>query len=197
MSALAGRVLQLADDIWTVDGALDPAECAAWITWGEAQGFEEAPVTTGHGPEMRKDIRNNSRVMADLPELAEGLWQRLRGVVPADWEGRAPVGVNERLRLYRYDPGQRFAAHFDGYFRRPTGEKSELTLMVYLNDGFEGGETTFYGSWRNYPDRPYVRAVPRRGRALLFRHHLLHEGTPVLSGRKYALRTDVMYGARQ
>jgi prolyl 4-hydroxylase len=30
--------------------------------------------------------------------------------------------------------------------------------------------------------------------ALLFDHHLLHEGAAVMSGRKYVLRSDVMYG---
>jgi hypothetical protein len=35
---------------------------------------------------------------------------------------------------------------------------------------------------------------PVRGTALVFRHRLLHEGAPVLTGRKYVLRTDVMYG---
>ena len=31
---------------------------------------------------------------------------------------------------------------------------------------------------------------PQAGRALLFRHHRWHEGTPVVSGRKYVLRTN-------
>ena len=31
------------------------------------------------------------------------------------------------------------------------------------------------------------------GKALVFLHLLLHEGAPVTGGRKYALRTDVMY----
>jgi hypothetical protein len=30
--------------------------------------------------------------------------------------------------------------------------------------------------------------------ALVFNHDLLHEGKEVISGRKYVLRSDVMYG---
>ena len=33
---------------------------------------------------------------------------------------------------------------------------------------------------------------PRQGMALIFAHPLLHKGEPVVSGRKYVLRTDVM-----
>jgi hypothetical protein len=40
---------------------------------------------------------------------------------------------------------------------------------------------------------PTVAIVPRQGTALVFAHSQLHEGAPVLSGRKYVLRTDVLY----
>jgi saccharopine dehydrogenase (NAD+, L-lysine-forming) len=44
-------------------------------------------------------------------------------VVPSDClaahlHGRRPVGVNERFRCYRYEPGQRFAPHYDGAYQR-------------------------------------------------------------------------------
>ena len=95
------------------------------------------------------------------------------------------VGLNERFRCYRYEPGQRFAPHRDGYFERNDRERSLLTFMIYLNDDFSGGETAFlsYG----------CSAKPRVGTALLFQHLLDHEGCVVRSGVKYVLRSDVMY----
>ena len=35
--------------------------------------------------------------------------------------------------------------------------------------------------------------VPRAGRVAVFQHKLRHEGRPVLSGIKYAMRSDVIY----
>ena len=93
--------------------------------------------------------------------------------------------MNERFRCYRYEPGQRFAPHFDGAFVRDAHERSHLTLMVYLNEGFGGGSTAFL-DW----DR---EVAPRLGSALVFQHRLLHEGCTVTSGVKYVLRSDVMY----
>ena len=61
--------------------------------------------------------------------------------------------------------------------------------MIYLNDGYEGGNTKFYHD----DDRLKANIVPRQGMALIFDHLQLHEGAPVVSGRKYVLRTDVMY----
>jgi hypothetical protein len=54
-----------------------------------------------------------------------------------------------------------------------------------LNDDFDGGETLFED----------VTIEPERGMALIFAHGYLHEGGEVLAGRKYVLRTDVMYAA--
>jgi hypothetical protein len=59
--------------------------------------------------------------------------------------------------------------------------------MVYLNDGFVGGETVFFK-----PERICVR--PETGLALVFYHPQLHEGSLIERGTKYVLRTDVMYG---
>ena len=193
---MPGPRTELDSLIWTIDALLTPEECAAWIAWAEAKGFDEAPINTAHGPEMRKDTRNNSRVMVDLPELTSLLWERARPYVPADWGGRPVIGLNERVRFYRYDPGERFAPHADGAFRRANGERSELTFIVYLNEAFTGGQTAFYGSWRTVVDPPYVTTEPRTGQALLFHHPLWHEGLEVTAGRKYALRSDVMFAPR-
>ncbi len=55
--------------------------------------------------------------------------------------------------------------------------------MVYLNDDFTGGSTDF--GWES--------VVPRQGMALVFPHRLRHQGSAVVNGVKYVLRTDVMY----
>ena len=64
-----------------------------------------------------------------------------------------------------------------------------MTFMVYLNDDFTGGETKFYLD----TGAPRLSVRPERGAALVFVHRQLHEGAPVVEGRKYVLRTDVMY----
>ncbi len=38
-----------------------------------------------------------------------------------------------------------------------------------------------------------LRVQPQRGKALIFAHRQLHEGAAVVRGRKYVLRSDVMY----
>lgn len=39
-----------------------------------------------------------------------------------------------RLRVQRYDSGEYFKPHFDAGFRRENGEKSFLSVQIFLND---------------------------------------------------------------
>ena len=57
--------------------------------------------------------------------------------------------------------------------------------MIYLNDDFEGGATRFM----------QAAVKPVKGTALVFAHPLSHQGDPVTAGRKYVVRTDVMYAS--
>ncbi len=172
---------------FTVDGVLSLAECGALIDRIEAGGPALAPITTGRGFVVDTETRNNSRVIFDDPDLASLLYERIAAHVPPEVMGMRAVGANERLRCYKYEAGQWFKPHYDGAFHRSKAERSLYTYMVYLNEGFEGGETTFLDL--------RIAVKPSPGRALLFQHHLLHEGSEVRRGIKYAIRSDIMYRA--
>lgn len=179
-----------ADNIETIANFFSATECEEYIRLGELMGFEEATLFAPRGV---KDYRNNDRVIVDDAERAQKLYQRLAGYLAPSFQHRwQPVGLNERLRLYRYDIGQKFEWHRDGHFERDNGERSQFTFMVYLNDDFEGGATSFCDDTGLMPDGP-LRIVPVKGMALLFHHPIMHRGDPVTKGRKYVLRTDVMY----
>ncbi len=176
--------------IFVIHEFLTPEMRAAYIAASEQEGYGDAPITMGGSSIVLKDVRNNLRVMIDDPRLAEELFARAQPFLPAIRRDRRQLaGLNERFRFYRYDVGQTFTQHYDGSFRRNAREESQLTFMVYLNDDFTGGTTDFF----HEDGRFWLRVEPKQGMALLFAHALLHEGTAVESGRKYVLRTDVMY----
>lgn len=98
-----------------------------------------------------------------------------------------PSGIEEGTDKYIYDDSPADAK-----------QSSLFTFLLYLNDDFEGGHTTFFlpasreGTLNAYPVRPVAGAVA------LFPHGeatgaLLHEGTGVVHGTKYIIRTDVEY----
>lgn len=168
--------------LFTIPSLMSPAECTALIAMTEGRGYSAAPITTSRGFVMAPEVRNNTRVMFDDVALAAALWSRIEASVERR-PGFVPVGLNERIRFYRYDPGQAFRWHFDGSFVRNAEERSFLTFMVYLNEGFGGGETEL--------EEEAVR--PRTGLGVVFDHGLRHQGAAVTHGRKYVLRSDVMF----
>ncbi|MFT3699271.1 MAG: 2OG-Fe(II) oxygenase [Kofleriaceae bacterium] len=174
--------------VFAVDSVFASIECREMIARIDALNPTLAPVSLAAGFVEMPDVRNNERVMFDDRALATTLFERLRPSLPERLANRRPVGVNERFRCYRYSPGQKFAQHFDGAFQRNAHERSELTLMIYLNEGFVGGSTAFY----DFTHDP-LHVQPRAGMALMFQHHQLHEGCIVREGQKYVLRSDVMY----
>lgn len=189
MNTIAKQPLVTDKEIFTLAHALSPVECAQMIARAEAHGFGAAPVTVGVNRYMMiPDLRNNTRVMVDDPDLAHKLWPRIAGFMPERIGAYVPVGLNERFRFYRYEPGQQFDWHRDGAFVRSDDEQSLLTLLFYLNDDCEGGTTDFMFVAEND-----LYVYPQTGMGLVFSHPLYHRGAPVVSGKKYVLRTDVMY----
>ena len=189
--------LDLSVPLWlTADGVLSPEACRTHIARFEAGQPHVAPIIRADGVGIDEEVRNNERVMwddgAEANALLDALRERLQATdraLPPAFRGGALVGANPRLRVYRYEPGQRHGTHWDTEVELEGGAViSRLTLVIYLNDDFEGGHTRF-------PELDVsVQAAP--GRALLFQHRVLHEACAVERGAKYVLRTDVLYRAR-
>jgi prolyl 4-hydroxylase len=188
------------ESVLVIDRLLRPRECAALIEAAEALGFAPAGLAMGDGVYRVNDkARNNERVMVDDRQTAALLWERMGALMPR-LEGRAPVGVNWRFRIYRYRPGQYFRPHVDVRMDLPDGGVTLMSMMIYLNADFEGGQTGFLekkprsaGRSRKRSNCTRFQVSPVTGSAVVFDHLLLHEGVEVREGVKYAVRTDVVF----
>jgi hypothetical protein len=164
--------------LWTVDAVYSPSECREFVD--RIQRW--APTIATGNPAYR----DQDRVMRDDPDLAQDLLRRLRPHLAEQVGPLRLVGLNERLRFYRYGPGQQFRPHMDHWYWPSETRVTLHTVLIYFNGDFEGGETRFIE-----PVEEVV--VPRPGLAVVFQHKLRHEGCPVRAGTKYAMRTDVIY----
>jgi hypothetical protein len=196
-----------------IKNVLSLTECQNIIAATESIGFlPDAPV---------RDDGSESSILAHNvywvvdQSFHDKLWERVRPHVPSQVAGKKARGINRRFRVYRYVPGAEYRCHIDGAWP-PSGvnpvtnayqydssppearQSSLFTFLIYLNDEFEGGETTFFlpsvreGVLNAYPVNPVMGSVA------VFPHGeakgaLLHEGTGVRRGAKYVIRTDVEY----
>lgn len=75
---------------------------------------------------------------------------------------------------------------------------SRLTFIVYLNEDFEGGATTFFSPSTQFGSLETIAVRPRIGCVLCFPHGenlgaIVHEGSATTTGVKYIIRSDVLY----
>lgn len=204
MRNITQKIIQQQPLIATIDNLLDDHYCQELISESESKTYEKAMITIGKNQyRANPNLRNNDRIIFEDTLLADSLFKLVQPFLPQTiqlglkeklWE---LDGLNERFRYYRYSQGQQFKAHFDGDYERDKFNKSFLTLLFYLNDNFTGGATTFYQWQAGYIDkeRPTHVITPKKGQALIFEHQQCHEGSVILTGTKYVLRTDVMYRA--
>lgn len=90
-------------------------------------------------------------------------------------------GINEELnhegfQILKYEGGEEYKAHYDGLNR-------SVSVLLYLNDNYEGGELEF----------PFfkVKIKPQKGMMVLFpsNYAYTHIAHPVTKGTKYCLVT--------
>ncbi|CAF1390723.1 unnamed protein product [Adineta steineri] len=205
---------------------LSAIECQQLIERAEKSGFKTSPPSGGgHGRTHREDARTNEYTVITDQSLADKLFQKVSPLLPQTLEwmpenayftkdigGREWTisGCVDRLRFYKYHKDEEYPEHMDGSYSRTITHKNKtqqsfkqhsfLTLLIYLNDDFQGGETRFF------PDKQHCRFLrdienkqpvhviePKQGMALVNIHNILHEGSKVQSGIKYVLRTDILY----
>nr|WP_051314980.1 2OG-Fe(II) oxygenase [Alteribacter aurantiacus] len=97
-----------------------------------------------------------------------------------------PLSHAENLHILHYRPGEEYKAHMDSFTKTDVNNRI-ATMVVYLNDVEEGGETQF--------PKLGLTVSPKRGSALYFEYFYndpklnaltLHAGSPVLLGEKWA-----------
>ncbi|WP_432360476.1 2OG-Fe(II) oxygenase [Sporosarcina sp. UB5] len=98
-----------------------------------------------------------------------------------------PIEHGEGLQILRYTPGQQYKAHHDFFSSTSNVANNRIsTLVMYLNDVEEGGETYF-------PELNFS-VSPQKGMAVYFEYFYndqtlndltLHGGAPVIAGEKW------------
>lgn len=193
-----------------------PDECSRIICAAESVGF----VSDNPVGDSDSVLAHNFVWLLDS-ETESLIFDRVKAQLPAEIDGCEVLGINRRWRIYRYsDPAQAYRCHIDGawtgsgtvpnlrqdgfpdfgeYLPDAHGDRSSrLTFLIYLNEGFEGGETIYHLPSSQLGKLEACRVAPRTGSAMLFPHssvadNYLHEGSAVFKGCKYIARTEVLY----
>ena len=173
------KKVQLHPEVFTIENFFTSDKCNEYLKLYKNIKFEEAKISIDGQQIMNKNIRNNDRHIFFNKTLANKLWTQIKNFIPDRINLYKSFELNEMFRVYKYSSGQRFKMHIDGSFQRNLNEKSFFSFLIYLNDDFKGGETEF---------RKLGIVAPKKGTALVFKHHLRHEGKRSLFRNKIRIK---------
>ena len=164
------------------------------VTPGEAEyilekandQFEDSKVLSGVSIDIRK---SKTAWLYPSDPVIKSIIQRVCDL------GNYPIENAEALQVVKYEPGGYYNEHHDSCcdpydecveFVKNGGQRV-LTMLIYLNDSFTGGETSF-------PKLNLKLKAPKYGGILFYpleKHgnrchpHAIHKGMPIESGVKY------------
>lgn len=100
------------------------------------------------------------------------------------------IRPNDLIMWSKYKPDAMFGLHTDTglFYDRDTKQKTNYTLLAYLNDGFKGGQTVFYDN--NFKET--VRVTPKAGTCIVFDIDLWHQGSKVFDGQKHWIGCELI-----
>ncbi|KAL7117595.1 hypothetical protein ACP275_03G081100 [Erythranthe tilingii] len=184
---------------------LSEEECEHLINLAKPHMVKSSVVDTETGKSIDSRIRTSSGMF----------FKRGHDTVIRDIEKRIadysqiPLEHGEGIQVLHYEVGQKYEPHYDYFldeFHTKNGDQRVATLLMYLSDVEEGGETVFPVAKGNFSSLPGwnemsecakkgLSVKPKMGDALLFWSlkpdatldpSSLHGACPVIRGNKWS-----------
>jgi prolyl 4-hydroxylase len=178
---VASRRVSEAPHVAVAERFMTESECAYLRAAGEPALQPSMVVDPASGRMVPHPVRSSDAAVIGV--YGEDLVVNALNRRMAALSGTDPA-KGEPLQLLRYRPGDEYKPHWDALPAEPN--QRVLTILVYLSDDYEGGETSF--------PRIGLTFRGKTGDALLFRNAAadgrpdpaaLHAGLPVTKGVKY------------
>lgn len=210
---LSMAVVSVTPRVFTIRNFLSPKECKTLKELALHQGLTGSTLYAGSLARQQRDRSTRSSSNAWLARSAatitDSIYPRSAHLLQIDEHllqsqtideelNAHQHSVAESLQVIRYREGEEYAPHHDWVVSEPWNHYQPTrfaTLLIYLNDDFEGGRTVFPRSV-NSQNHDGVQIEPEQGMAVLFYNMLpdgnmdelsQHGSQPVTRGEKVCL----------
>ncbi|SFP44230.1 hypothetical protein [Hydrogenimonas thermophila] len=191
-------------------------ECQNFIDLAENLGYQRESEVS----ESKEICKSDNLTWIIDNDTERIIWNRCKDLIENMkylFENRKPLGLNAKFRFCRYNKGDYLKFHTDSACpgRRVINKYlianaypdrySEMTFLIFLNEDYEGGATRFLVDKTTLTQKESdvcsiieVDIHTPAGSVLCFPHgfhplHWIYSFEPVLRGRKYIIRTDVLF----
>jgi prolyl 4-hydroxylase len=186
------KVLSCSPRVFEIQNFLSKVEIDHIMQIATGMTLHQSSTKAGIEGESRQDsdtrTSRNSWVVRGRSPIIDAIYRRSADLMQVDEaymrtrtaeempDLKSKGSNSEQLQLVHYDPGQQYTPHHD--FAIPTLTEGQpmrfSTILLYLNEGMEGGETTF-PRWLNAESTDRLKVKPEVGKAVLF-YSLLPDG---------------------
>jgi prolyl 4-hydroxylase len=180
---LRSEVLSETPEVRRFPRLFTPTECKYLIYTAAPLLRPSVVVDPRTGQQVPNPVRTSSAAgfpFTDENPAIHALNRRLAAASGTD------VRSGEPLQILRYAPGEQYHQHSDALPGVAPAQQRVLTFLVYLDEGYDGGETSFPALGITFRGQP--------GDGLLFRNasadgqpdpRAIHAGLPVTRGVKH------------
>jgi prolyl 4-hydroxylase len=216
VSDMTLKVASVRPRVFTIENFLTAKECQEVIRSGLDQGLTESTLYTSPLAKQNRDTStrssSNAWLSRDTSSLTKKIYEKAAALTKIDpnlfqnfHESSAQYhSIAESLQIVRYKKGEEYTPHHD--FISPSINNRYqpsrfATLLIYLNDVEEGGDTRFPRAVNNHSAEG-LEITPKVGSAVLFYNALedgnfddlsQHGGNKVLAGNKWLANLWVRY----
>ncbi|KAJ9700151.1 hypothetical protein PVL29_005804 [Vitis rotundifolia] len=207
VSAAKVRQISWKPRAFVYEGFLSEEECDHLISLAKSELKRSAVADNVSGKSKLSEVRTSSGmfIRKGKDPIVAGIEDKI-----AAWTF-LPKDNGEDMQVLRYEPGQKYDAHYDYFVDKVNiarGGHRIATVLMYLSDVVKGGETVFPMAEEPSRRKPLpanddlsecarkgIAVKPRKGDALLFfsLHPTaipdpmsLHGGCPVIEGEKWS-----------
>lgn len=176
-------------DYCVIPACLSPDECDKYIQYIESL-FSTDEDEDSEDNEDSEDIEGYQRLRIKNSDISAFVEQKLSSQF--DLSGLY-IGHSWFPTKYIRDGG--LCVHKDGRAYDDSNE-SVYTVLIYLNDDFEGGRTVIVNDGDEEIKDSSVVIEPKKGTVLILDQEILHFAEKIAKGVKYILRGDIYPNTR-
>jgi len=180
-------------EVFEIFDILTSEECDKLIELAKNKGLDNSVVLSYDNSKTTLDINHRKSKQTWFLDNYDPLFAKLSNITATIT--KKPVENQEMTQVAMYETGGRFGAHFDACnsddkiycneVNKNAGER-KATLLIYLNDNFEGGETEF--------TEINLKIKPKKGKGIYFINVddneviyqlSMHKGNEITKGEKW------------
>lgn len=176
------KAISCAPRVFEIDNFLSIVEVDHLLDLTKQLTLSRSTTSFGMEGEKSADTRTSSNtwIYRETSPIVDTIYRRIADVLGIDEpllrfrdemeypDMGSSISIAEALQVVHYDPGQEYTSHHDFGFPILVPDNHQLparfaTILLYLNEGMEGGETSF-PKYMNADTREPLTIVPKKGK---------------------------------